>query len=328
MHVKTLIIGDVHGCYNELQDLLARSGISDNDAIIALGDIVDRGPDTLRVLDFFRNRPNARSLMGNHERKHVRGARGQVKLALSQVITRAQLRENYAEALRFMETLPTWIELPEVILVHGYLEPGIPLENQQATVLCGTMSGDRYLQKTYDRPWYELYQGDKPVITGHLDYLENGQAFVYQDRVFGLDTSCVHGKVLTGLVIPDFTLVSVPSRGDHWRAVRMQYRQLAMSGKPALQRPAPAWDGESEKLLQELIDYAGQENERVIAHLRETDVFEDLPPRQQAKAYAAEVGESPLAPLLHLARRGELDLERAKKILKESAMAASIAKNI
>jgi serine/threonine protein phosphatase 1 len=205
--MKTLIIGDIHGCYIELQELLARSGIADSDTIIALGDIVDRGSDTSQVLDFFRRQPNARSLMGNHERKHVRAARGEVKLALSQVITRSQLGETYRDALLFMDTLPTWIELPDAILVHGYLEPGIPLSSQLATVLCGTMGGEKHLHNKYDHPWYELYNGEKPVIVGHYDYQRNGQVFVYQERVFGLDTSCVHGKTLSGLVLPDFKMI-------------------------------------------------------------------------------------------------------------------------
>lgn len=82
--MQTLVIGDIHGCYNELQALLAKAGLAAGDAMIALGDIVDRGPETPQVLDFFRQSANVRALMGNHERKHVRGARGEVKLSASQ----------------------------------------------------------------------------------------------------------------------------------------------------------------------------------------------------------------------------------------------------
>jgi serine/threonine protein phosphatase 1 len=327
--VKTLVIGDIHGCYNELQELLARSGIADSDAIIALGDIVDRGPESMRVLEFFRQQPNTRSLMGNHERKHVRASRGELKLAMSQVITRDQAGETYGEAVRYMNTFPLWIELPEAILVHGYLEPGILLENQKPTVLCGTMGGDRYMQSKYDRPWYELYHGSKPVIVGHLDYLKNGQAFVYQDRVIGLDTGCVYGKALTGLILPDFTIVSVPSHGDYWKVARMQYRQKSAAEKAKATPIAPAvWDEESEKILQKILGLVVQENQQVLARLREKLDFDSITPRQQAKAYELEVKDTPLAPLMHLARRGELDFERAKKILRNPAHLSDIAKKI
>ena len=69
--MKRLIIGDIHGCFTELQELLDKAGLSPQDEIIALGDIVDRGPDSTKVLDFFRTHPNARSLIGNHDRDEV-----------------------------------------------------------------------------------------------------------------------------------------------------------------------------------------------------------------------------------------------------------------
>lgn len=327
--MKTLIIGDIHGCYIELQELLDRSGIADSDAIIALGDIVDRGHETPQVLDFFRRQPKARSLLGNHERKHVRAARGEVKLSLSQIITRDQIGKTYHEAILFMDSFPTWIKLPEAMVVHGYLEPGIPLEEQLATVLCGTMGGERYLRSKYNRPWYELYEGAEPVIVGHYDYQKNGQPFIYQERIFGLDTSCVHGKSLTGLILPDFTFVTVPSRGDHWRTMRWQYRQqhpVTKTSQPKkISVESADWDAESERLLQQILDQAAQENEKVFACLRERKDFESLTPRQQAKAYTTEIGETPLATLMHLARRGELDLARARKVIKNPTQLSIIA---
>ncbi len=93
--MKTFIIGDIHGCFTELQELLDKAGILDDDLIIALGDIVDRGPDLVKVLDFFCNHPTRLSLMGNHERKHVRGARHEVRLALSQIISREEFGPAY-----------------------------------------------------------------------------------------------------------------------------------------------------------------------------------------------------------------------------------------
>jgi hypothetical protein len=60
-----LIVGGIHGGYAELRDLLAErlAGPSAEDEIIALGDIVGRGPESPRVLAFFRRQPNALTLM-------------------------------------------------------------------------------------------------------------------------------------------------------------------------------------------------------------------------------------------------------------------------
>jgi serine/threonine protein phosphatase 1 len=98
------------------------------------------------VLEFFCNSTSRLSLMGNHERKHIRGARHEVRLALSQIISREQIGASYPQALTWMEAFPLFVDLPEAVLVHGYLEPGIVLEEQRDTVLCGTMSGDQYLK--------------------------------------------------------------------------------------------------------------------------------------------------------------------------------------
>ena len=223
--MQTLVIGDIHGCYVELQALLEKAGLGNRDSIIALGDIVDRGPETPQVLDFFKKIPGARVLMGNHERKHVRAARHEVKLSMSQIISREQFGPVYLEAVAWMATLPLFVELPEAVLAHGYLEPGIPLAQQNPSVLCGTMGGDKMLRERYDRSWYELYTGDKPVMVGHYNYTRTGQPFVYQEKIFGLDTDCVHGKSLTGLLLPSFRFVSIPSRGDLWYQTRRAYRQ-------------------------------------------------------------------------------------------------------
>lgn len=86
---RCIVIGDIHGCCDELLELLDTISPNRDDQIIALGDLVDRGPATEQVLEFFRDRPLARSIMGNHERKHLRSARGLTRAALSQLITKA-----------------------------------------------------------------------------------------------------------------------------------------------------------------------------------------------------------------------------------------------
>ncbi len=326
--MKTLLIGDIHGCYSELLDLLEQASLSSDDRIIALGDIVDRGPDTPEVLEFFRIRPNTLSLMGNHERKHLRWSRGEVRPALSQQLTREQLGPAYPDALDFIAAFPLYLELPEALLVHGYLEPNVPLEEQQAAVLCGTMSGEHYLAEHYDQPWYELYSGDKPVVFAHLDILHNGQPFVYRDLLFGLDTSCVHGSRLTGLLLPEFRFVSVPSRADYWSQARKAMRAERASAKGKsnqLSAFAAPWDEASEQVLTILIAYAGKEHEHILAGMQADPTFAALSPRQQAKAYAGLVHGSPIERLLHLARRGELDAEKARQTLRMPEQARRLA---
>ncbi len=72
--MQTLVIGDIHGCYDELQSLLDKVGLTDTDAIISIGDCIDRGPETPEVLSFFSERTNTQLIIGNHERKHMKSS--------------------------------------------------------------------------------------------------------------------------------------------------------------------------------------------------------------------------------------------------------------
>jgi len=312
--MQTLVIGDIHGCYDEFQSLLDKAGLSDADTIISIGDCIDRGPETPEVLSFFREHSNAKLIMGNHERKHVRASRHEVKLARSQQISKIQFGTAYSDALAFMSGLPIYLDLPEAILTHGYFEPGVSCEQQNPSVLCGTMGGENYLQTHYDRPWYELYDGDKPIVVGHKNYTDTDHPFVYQDRVFGLDTSCVTGKALTGLLLPAFKFVSVPSRGNHWMHVNRMYPKPEKRIQP---RPVPAaWAETEEGALISLIENICRASETILRDLQSNPAYADLRPREQVRLFGDAVGKDNLATLLQLARVGKLDVALAHKILK------------
>ena len=210
--MKYLVIGDIHGCYDELMELIEISGISADDHIIALGDIVDRGPDSPKVVEFFRTASNASAILGNHERKHIRSHKGITSPATSQYLARLQFVDNqYIEAIKYFETLPLYIDLPEATLIHGALEPGVELSMQDVKVITGNIGGEKYLNKKYSKPWYELYDGEKPVIAGHINYNGNDTPMIYKDRIFFIDTSCCQGYSLTGIILPDFRICSVKS---------------------------------------------------------------------------------------------------------------------
>jgi serine/threonine protein phosphatase 1 len=223
---KTLIVGDIHGCWDEFQALLDEAALGADDQIVSVGDMVDRGLHSPRVLAFFRDTPNARAIMGNHERKHVRAAQGETNAAASQIIAGMQFGEAYPAALEYMATLPHYLRLPEVDIVHGFFEPGVALEKQRTTVIVGTMSGENHL-KALEQPWYTLYDGDKPLVVGHRNYLGAPVPLLYPNmespRVYGLDTGCVYGGALCGLLLPEMRIISVPSRANYWADLQAEY---------------------------------------------------------------------------------------------------------
>lgn len=324
--MQTLVIGDIHGCYDELQALLDKVGLTEGDAIVSVGDCVDRGPETPAVLDFFQKTPNAFLIMGNHERKHVRAGRHEVKLAQSQKISRIQFGETYPDALAFMDTSPLYLDLPEALVVHGYFELGLALSQQRSTVLCGTMGGDKHLRAAYDRPWYELYEGEKPLLVGHHNYLGRDQPFVYRDRVFGLDTDCVTGRALTGLLLPSFRFISVPSRANHWAQIRKRYLEeiRASPKQPVL---VVIWNDDDEKMLLQLIGKVEEKAKSIMLELHSAPGFDDLSVRKQAKQFSVKAGNGVYAALLHLARLNQLNSATARKVLKSPEKLSAIHNN-
>ncbi len=226
--MRYLVIGDIHGCYDELQALLDRAALSDDDAIITVGDMVNRGLHSDKVLNFFRYTPQAQAVMGNHEDNHIRYQLAERLPSLSVLVTRWQLGEGYGAAVDYMARLPLWLKLPDALVVHGFLEPGRRLREQRRDVLLGSNGAAAYLKETYQRPWYELYERDEPLIVGHRDYSEGAmRPFVYKERVWCIDTRCVYGGSLTGLLLPEWRFISVPARADHWHEMRARYARLS-----------------------------------------------------------------------------------------------------
>ncbi len=354
--MRHIFIGDIHGCYAELLDLLDAVGPASDDRIIALGDIVDRGPDSLKVLEFFRDTPNASSIMGNHERKHIRSARGELRPALSQMIVRSQLGESYGEWLAFMEAFPRHLELPGAILVHGFLEPGVPLEEQKDTVVIGTLTGEKYMEKNYPVPWYDHHAGDKPLVVGHHSYLRNGEPVVREGRLYGIDTGCCHGGVgrLTALILPAFEIVSVPSRGDHWSEQKLAHASLADPRRSdmnldwerlgsltwAVDRPdLPAKvrertrrcaeiNSECERLVDAVLQTVTGLSESFVAELATAADWEQCSEKKRAGRYARMVANHPASALLFAARSKKLNEQMVRKVCKTPARLLALAEEL
>ncbi len=211
--MKTLIVGDIHGCHAELLELLDRARLGPGDRLVSVGDVVNRGPETPQVLEFLLARPRTQVVLGNHEWKHLQGHQGE-----SARITRRQCGPDlYARALNWMRGLPRCLDLGDLVVVHWGFESGLACADQNPEVLTGTEAGELYLTARYGSPrWYEHYFGPRKVVFGHHGYA----AGVRDDLTWGIDGGCVYGGRLTGLLLPDWELITVPSREDHWSRLR------------------------------------------------------------------------------------------------------------
>ena len=209
---RTIIIGDIHGCYDELCDLIDAVGLGKNDRAIAVGDLITKGPKNREVLDLFSSDGRFSSVIGNHDRKIRQRWRGEpVRLTRDQRQTLNELEPNRAGYFEFLRSLPFTIDLGSHLVVHAGIRPGVPLGRQMASDLTEirTMGADP--AKKRGVPWYQVYRGQKIILFGHWRSKRPRLA----PRAIGLDTGCVYGGRLTGYMIESKQLVSVPARRQY-----------------------------------------------------------------------------------------------------------------
>src|SRR5207237_8583802 len=92
---RTILVGDVHGCYDELLALVERVALKESDRVVCVGDLVVKGEKSREVLDLFMRDARFSSVLGNHDRalvEHWKGARAESKPA--QERCRAQPEEG------------------------------------------------------------------------------------------------------------------------------------------------------------------------------------------------------------------------------------------
>jgi bis(5'-nucleosyl)-tetraphosphatase (symmetrical) len=230
---RTLVIGDLHGCIEELDALLRDADYAPGrDRLVLLGDLLDRGPDGVAVVRRAREL-GAESVCGNHEEKHLRWAahrarqrdderyRIPMRLGARREAEHARLTED---DLAWLARLPMWLALDGGwAAVHAGAVPGRPLEAQPGNVLLHLRDVDARgfpllggaVPVGAARPWARAWTGPSSVVYGHRvhsfaephwDEPAPGIACV------GIDTGCCYGGRLTALVLPSREVVQVKAR--------------------------------------------------------------------------------------------------------------------
>jgi len=239
------IIGDVHGCCDELEALMTRLGhgdLLDPDLpaaepdrlprLIFVGDIVDRGDriiDALRLVHRLCVRGHALTVIGNHDYRFERWLRGKnVKMThgLEETVKEFEAlsvedREMWrAELIEFYATLPWAIrfDLGRAIVAHAAWHAELAHESTEpgyikAYTMYGPTTGETTRTGAPERiDWAPGYSGPEFVIFGHQVYSEP----YWNAHAVGIDTGCVFGGALTGLRYPERETVAVPSRGARY----------------------------------------------------------------------------------------------------------------
>jgi hypothetical protein len=238
---KILIIGDIHGCLDELKLLVAKASYNHNNgkqfaSVIAVGDLCNKGPYSSEVVEFIRNQPRWYSIRGNHDNAALEAALGDTdRLAREQY---AWVTELSDEDVEWMLNLPYTIRIPknmispsldqDVLIVHAGLIPNIEMKDQDIRTMVtvrnltliqnadeSTIDNQRRYEyynsnQTEEKPivWAKAWTGPELIIFGH----DAKRGIQLEKYAIGVDSGCVYGNELTGIVFPGKELVSVDAK--------------------------------------------------------------------------------------------------------------------
>uniref|UniRef100_UPI00404916DD metallophosphoesterase n=1 Tax=Flavobacterium sp. TaxID=239 RepID=UPI00404916DD len=231
---RHIIIGDVHGCNQELNSLINKIDLTVADKLYFIGDLIDKGPDSFGVIQTVYNltkKFDVKLILGNHEEKFLRFIKNKKENEkafktmtnieefelLYKQISEPQLemiRNAYfyykIEEIDFMlmhAGIPNGIEL----MHKGFLKYGTDVGKASKKIRLLTMT--RYLDKNGDFLslgqqsegqyfWAEKYNGKYgTIIFGHEAFI--GSEVKNYENAIGIDTGCVYGGSLTALVVDE-----------------------------------------------------------------------------------------------------------------------------
>ena len=298
------VVGDVHGCFDELAELLGRLGYvisesQDGDAggfgyvvtppapgrkAVFVGDLVDRGPKVPRVLRLVMSMVNsghALCVPGNHDVKLLRKLRGKdVQVTHGLAETLAQLAGEPPQFLKdvekFIDGLVGHYVLDEgrLVVAHAGMKQryvGRASSRVREFALYGETTGetDEFgLPVRY--PWAAEYRGPAAVVYGHTPVPEAD----WLNRTLNIDTGCVFGGKLTALRWPEREVVSVPAR-----------QVYAQPARPFLAAPATDVTLNAQQAHDDVLDIDDVIGKRIIT----TRLHQNVTVREENAIAALEV---------------------------------------
>jgi len=287
------IIGDVHGCFDELVELLRKLGYAvdgvrvihpEGRKVAFLGDLVDRGPQIPEVLELVMGMVEAgRALCvpGNHDVKLERALRGRkVQQTYGLAESLAQLKERGEEFCRrvreFIGSLVSHYVLDEgrLVVAHAGMKAEMAGRASGAVrqfAIYGDTTGE---SDEFGLPvrqnWAAAYRGEGIVVYGHTP-VPNGE---WLNDTINIDTGCVFGGWLTALRYPEKELVAVSAARVYCEPVR-----------PFLEEEGEESALSAQQEQDDLLDLADVIGKRVI----DTRLYRRITIREENGAAALEV---------------------------------------
>jgi len=243
------IIGDVHGCCDELEMLLQKLGYTEGKAqnidplwgdriyihpqerkLVFLGDLVDRGPRNLDTMRLARNMVQAGSALcvpGNHEIRLMHKLKGgnintgyglEKTLEELNSLPEEQRKQFSGKMIEFIQGLTSHYVLDDgnLVLAHAGMREAMHGRSSAKVsefAMYGETKGESDIFGLPARyPWIMNYHGSATVVYGHTAVREAQ----WHNRTLNVDTGCVFGGNLTAWRYPEEEFVFVPSAKIYW----------------------------------------------------------------------------------------------------------------
>ena len=224
--LRNILCGDIHGCIEEFEELLKLMSYDVNsDRLILLGDLVDRGPDSIGVLRKVQQM-KIECVRGNHDNKILKWANNNKQHY--QNANQKYYHNLTDDDIEFIFKMPAFIRLDNVIAVHAGLKPYTPVEKQKPDDLMHlryTDSNRKFVslrtiwkigKEAADAHfWTEYWGGPESIVYGHnVCSLDEPLIEEYQTGVkcYGLDTGCCFGGKLTAMVLETKEIFQVKAK--------------------------------------------------------------------------------------------------------------------
>ena len=219
MRGRLIAIGDIHGCAREFEDLLDKVDLRKDDRLVLLGDLVNRGPHSRRVVELARRHATV-SLLGNHELRLLNWRKTDDPTHLKPY-DYATIEQLDARCWDYLARMPLTYEDRKLglVFVHGGFLPGRPWRTQPARVVTRiqVIGRDGEPRKRSEAPGCPpgagTWRGRPSVVYGHTPR----RRVVATRWTLGIDTGCVLGGQLTAVIFPGRKIVQVKARKTYYQ---------------------------------------------------------------------------------------------------------------
>lgn len=243
------IIGDVHGCNEELRSLAVKLGYTIEEDVVShpegrrllfVGDLVDRGPDSPNVLRLVMASVKAGTAVcvpGNHDMKFLRwlnGKKVQPTHGLAETIEQLEADPiDRRDLISFLDGLVSHFVFDDgkLVVAHAGLKEemqGRGSGKVREFCLYGETTGERDEYGLPERlDWARDYRGRALVVYGHTPFAEPR----WLNHTVNIDTGCAFGGALTALRYPEREIVSVPALRTYAEPVKPLLAQAALDAQ-------------------------------------------------------------------------------------------------